>query len=93
MGSVRKDGIDINYGLHTFWSGWWVTLYTGWENDTFNIFARFLNEESVVLDIGAWAGPTALWAAYRAKTVIAVEPSPRAFFQLWENLQANPALA
>lgn len=48
-----------------------------WEPHTFEVLARNLDRETVFVDIGAWIGVTPLWAARRAKSVIAVEPDPK----------------
>lgn len=60
-----------------------------WEPGTFRVFDRFLTPESVMLDIGAWIGPTALYAASRAEQVFAFEPDPVAYNGLTENLALN----
>jgi FkbM family methyltransferase len=64
-----------------------------WEPDTFDIFDRHISPETTVVDIGGWIGPTALYAAHRAKQVFAFEPDPVAFAVLRANCEANPALA
>jgi len=48
-----------------------------WEPRTFAVLERFVDEQTVYVDIGAWIGVTPFWAAQTAKTVIAVEPDPR----------------
>jgi FkbM family methyltransferase len=48
-----------------------------WEPHTFATLRRCVNEETVVLDIGAWIGVTPFWTAQIAKQVIAVEPDPK----------------
>lgn len=60
-----------------------------WEPGTFRIFDKFLTKESVMLDIGAWIGPTALYAASRAKQIFAFEPDPVAYRLLCTNLDLN----
>jgi hypothetical protein len=53
-------------------------LATGkWEPHTFEALRRCVNEDTVVLDIGAWIGVTPFWTAQIAKQVIAVEPDPK----------------
>lgn len=48
-----------------------------WEPRTFDVLSRNLDRNTVCVDIGAWIGVTPLWAAGRAKAVIAVEPDPK----------------
>lgn len=62
-----------------------------WEPKTFEIFDRFLSPARVFLDIGAWIGPTALYAAPRAKEVYAFEPDAVAYRSLVKNLALNGA--
>lgn len=62
-----------------------------WEPETFRIFDRFLDKEKVFIDIGAWIGPTTLYAASRAKQVMAFEPDPVAWRSLATNLEFNRA--
>jgi FkbM family methyltransferase len=74
----------------TFWD---KVAAGAWEPGTLAVIDRFVDGETVFLDLGAWVGPTALYAAGRAKRVIAVEADPAALDQLRRNLSANPELA
>lgn len=47
-----------------------------WEPATFDVLAAMVDSSTTYIDIGAWIGVTPLWAASRAKKVIAVEPDP-----------------
>ena len=60
-----------------------------WEPHTFIVLDRYLHPDSVYLDIGAWIGPTVLFAARRCKTVYCVEPDPVAYQRLLANLHIN----
>lgn len=70
---------------------WKIFADGSWEPDTFPIFDKFLDPEKNFVDIGAWIGPTALYAAPRAKQVFAFEPDPIAFQKLVMNLALNRA--
>lgn len=74
-------------------SDWfWPKFADGsWEPQTFKIFDKFLDPARPMLDIGAWIGPTALYAAKRCKKVFAFEPDPVAYIQLIQNLDFNKA--
>ena len=48
-----------------------------WEPHTFEVLARNLDRNTVLIDIGAWIGVTPFWASQTAKAVIAVEPDPK----------------
>ncbi|MEK7101792.1 MAG: FkbM family methyltransferase [Patescibacteria group bacterium] len=57
----------------------------------FTIARAFVNEQSVVIDIGAHIGTFALPLAAMAGNVIAFEPSPEAFALLAHNVAENKA--
>ena len=68
----------------------WTLLESGlWETNTFKIFDHFLSADSCYLDIWAWIGPTALYAAQLAKRTYAFEPDPIAYQELEVNVRAN----
>ena len=68
----------------------WTHYDTGyWEPDTLDCLARYLDREHTYIDIGAWIGPTVLYACHRAKHVYAAEPDPIAVPYLIENLRLN----
>lgn len=86
-------------------NGWEVTVADGeydsfwerascgdWEPDTFRAFDRYVTPGTSVIDIGAWIGPTSLYAAHTARRVVAFEPDPRAFEELQRNVALNPRL-
>lgn len=64
-----------------------------WEPHTFAIFDHFVNENSVVLDVGSWSGVLTLYAAKTAKEVHALDPDPVCFTELNKNVALNPAIA
>lgn len=66
---------------------------TDWEPHTFAIFDHFVNENSVVLDVGSWSGVLTLYAAKTAKEVHALDPDPVCFNELNINVGLNPAVA
>lgn len=71
----------------------WDRVENGlWEAHTFDVLRRFLQPPFSCIDLGAWIGPTALYAACLSRCVHAVEPDPIAFAELSRNVQANPAL-
>jgi FkbM family methyltransferase len=65
-----------------------------WERGTLDALDRCVSPGVEVVDIGAWVGPVALYAAARgAARVIAVEADPEAARDLRANLALNPELA
>ena len=60
-----------------------------WERHTFNILDQLLRPNSVYVDVGAWIGPTVLFAAARCKVVYCIEPDAIAYERLLGNLRMN----
>jgi FkbM family methyltransferase len=72
----------------------WDRVEAGrWEPETLAAIDRLVDADTTFLDLGAWVGPTALYAAGVARRVIAVEADPAALDQLRRNLEVNPDLA
>lgn len=72
--------------------GFWRDVSRGrWEPDTFRFLEQALPPGSVLVDIGAWIGPTTLFAAQRCRHVYAFEPDPDAYRYLLWNLKLNAA--
>jgi FkbM family methyltransferase len=70
--------------------GFWKIAANGtWEPETFDVLEDNLDKDATYLDIGAWIGPTVLFASKRCKKVICFEPDPVAYKYLLSNLQAN----
>lgn len=87
--SVQKNGKSFDVAV-TEHAVFWNRVNKGrWEPHTFEIFDHFLSDDCTYLDIGAWIGPTALYAAQRAKQVHAFEPDPLAYRELSVNVNAN----
>lgn len=63
-----------------------------WEPETFQALDRFLTPQHAYLDVGAWIGPTVLYAAHVARVSYAFEPDPVARAELEANVAANAAL-
>ena len=60
-----------------------------WERHTFRILDQLLRPDSVYVDVGAWIGPTVLFAAARCKVVYCIEPDAIAYERLLGNLRMN----
>lgn len=60
-----------------------------WEPQTFGVLDTVLFPEAVYCDIGAWIGPTVIYAARRCRQVYCFEPDRVAFRHLLENIQLN----
>lgn len=83
-------------GSYALFPEFWDSVINGmWEPDTFRLIraVHLARPNGIHLDIGAWVGPTALFAAHFAARVVALEPDPRAFSELLANIQLNPSIA
>jgi FkbM family methyltransferase len=77
--------IDVRYAGHTVrladlpeYQKFYRKLAAGrWEPHTFEALSRFLDRDTVLIDIGAWIGVTPFFAAGIAKAVVAVDPDPK----------------
>ena len=72
------DPLNAEWG---FWDRW---ADGRWEPETKDIIERYVADGTFV-DIGAWIGPTAMWASPTADRVVAVEADPTALAMLHEN--------
>jgi FkbM family methyltransferase len=63
-----------------------------WEPGTLVLMDHLIDQDTVYIGFGAWIGPTALFAAARAKSVHIFEPDPYCFPDLMANLLLNPQL-
>jgi FkbM family methyltransferase len=60
-----------------------------WEPQTYTIMSKFLNVDSIYCDIGAWIGPTVIYASRLCKQVICFEPDHIAYRYLRWNIELN----
>ncbi|SDC93397.1 FkbM family methyltransferase [Ruegeria marina] len=78
------------FRLDPYHSRFWRKATAGhWEPETFAVLDRHLSPDRDYLDIGAWIGPTVLYAARKARHVWCFEPDPVAFRHLVWNLDLN----
>ncbi|MGG3282954.1 FkbM family methyltransferase [Paenibacillus solani] len=92
---ITKKGIDLNINLKKEYRqhyDFWTLYYDKWEEATFNIFDRFLDENYNYLDIGSWIGPTVIVGAHKSNHVYAIEPNKLAFNELVGNISLNPLI-
>ncbi|WP_430409972.1 FkbM family methyltransferase [Kordia sp.] len=60
-----------------------------WEEETFIILEKYATTNKVYIDVGAWIGPTVLFAAQLYENVVCFEPDPIALLTLEYNLLIN----
>jgi len=82
---------ELSFNVKGSFSKKWFSheRFQSWENNTFHILNHYANSNLNYIDVGAWIGPTVMYAAQRFKTVIAVEPDRLAFYRLVNNLSVN----
>lgn len=89
LGKVSIDDLELVVPNHPFWR----KFADGWEPDTERIFRSLLGPGSVVLDIGAWIGPTIIFAlSTGASKIIALEPNPNSYRRLKKIIELNPSI-
>ena len=66
-----------------------IEKYGHYQLEEKKIFSKYINKESVVLDIGANIGTHTLWFAQNSKIVMAFEPQRYAFQMLCANMALN----
>lgn len=71
------------------WRFWRKAARGLWEPDTLALLEQQLSPQMIVCDIGAWIGPTVLFAARRCRHVYCLEPDTTAYAELLRNLQLN----
>lgn len=96
MQTVDHDAVklavgDQQYSLANHW--FWDHFANGWELETLEVLRRHLKPDQAYVDIGAWIGPTVLYAhALGCPRIYAVEANPPSFAHLVRNLSQNPDL-
>lgn len=92
MRQIIKGEVKFNVDdsiRNAFWNN---VANDWWEENTFKIFAKFLDKNHSYIDLGAWIGSTVLYGCQLAKHCYAIEPDPIALNQLSKNIDLNPNL-
>ncbi len=83
---IEGYSLKLNHEDYVFWQH---ASKGRWEPETFKILKKFLTPSSLYLDIGAWIGPTVVYASKNCEKVICFEPDPVAYRRLLFNLRTN----
>ncbi len=68
----------------------WEDMESGrWESSTFDVFDRYINENTTLIDIGGWIGSTSLYATQLSSRSFVFEPDPIAYSSLQRNFEIN----
>ncbi|MDQ6434730.1 FkbM family methyltransferase [Mesorhizobium sp. LHD-90] len=84
-GSCGLKTIGVRYAGHMVqladlpeYRKFYAKLSAGqWEPRTLQALSRYLDRDTVMIDIGAWIGVTSFYGAQIAKSVVAVDPDPK----------------
>ena len=83
---VHVEGQEFRVARFSFWE----RFEEGWEPETLAVFHRYLSHGGTFVDVGAFVGPTVLYAAAAGATQIeAVEASPVTFRLLESTREYN----
>lgn len=80
--------ITVNNREHVVQDHWFWEQFEKefWEEQTYNIFQKYIDSDTVYIDIGAWIGATIFYACEFTKMPIyAVEANPLSCDMLYEN--------
>jgi len=67
----------------------WKNDYSKWENETFEIFDKYLSQNKIFIDIGGWIGTTAMYGARKSKHVYSIEADNYSVNDMMINLKTN----
>lgn len=67
----------------------WKNIYNQWENETFEIFDKYLSKDKILIDIGGWIGTTAMYGARNSKHVYSIEADNYSVNDMMINLKTN----
>ncbi len=90
-GTIELSIAGTPFLLQQHW--FWAEFSNGWEPETLALYRKFLPAGLTYVDIGAWIGPTLIYAHLAgAKQAHAVEANPKSAEMLRQNCRLNPAL-
>lgn len=67
----------------------WRDIYTNWEDETFQVFDKYLNKDKIFLDIGGWIGTTTMYGSRKSKFVYTIEADKKSFDDMHNNCKIN----
>jgi len=77
---------NINDQNRSFWKDHYCK---SWEDETFAIFDKILSNDKILIDIGGWVGPTAIYGIRKSKHVYVIEADTKSIADLNNNLKIN----
>jgi len=84
--TIKLKNKEFNVQQNVFWD----KKFSSWEPHTKKFYENYCEDDSIVVDIGAWIGPSAVYAFEEgAKFVRMVEPNPLAIEQLKKTMKID----
>jgi FkbM family methyltransferase len=84
--SIGGLPVRVHAGDRSFWID---TYFRCWEEETLEWIRSHVRPSMRFCDIGAWVGPTSMFAAKLGAEVVCFEPDPAAYERLLFNLRMN----
>ena len=70
---ISRNNYKFNVNPKDYEKFWEQFSNESWEKNTTDIFDRYIDKNTIYIDIGAWIGPTLFYAAQLAGKSIAIE--------------------
>lgn len=81
--NIEKYEFEVENDI-SFWN-----IIDNWEKHSFEILKKYLNDNKIFIDVGAWNGVLSMYASKIAKKVYCFEPDKIAFEHLSNNIKLN----
>ena len=82
---IKVNNKEYKVISHWFWKQF---NQSGWEQQTYNVFERYIDKDTTYIDIGAYLGITLFYAAqFTEKLLFGVEANPLSYEMLYENVK------
>lgn len=86
MQTIKVNNKQYQVVPHWFWKQY---NETGWEQQTYNVFERYIDKDTTYVDIGAWLGVTLFYAdQFTEQPMFGVEANPLSYDMLCENTKS-----
>jgi len=87
---MQLDIRDRSFTVDDSHERFWTRVSSGqWEPGLFDVIDRYVTDDTIMLDMGAYIGAVTLYASNCAEKVFAFEPNPAAFKWLEKNVEYN----
>ncbi len=92
--TIGPSGTELRVKSPMWLDSFWDRVESGtWEPETLDAIYQIVSAGDRVIDVGAWIGVTALYAARLGADVVAYEPDPKAISEMQANFDLNKDLS